>query len=227
MALDENELNRLLVALRAPPRGNPVDDVLSEALRMLSGDQPDALHRLLAQELMKRGVQNLILDVIEPLTREVGNAWADGRLGVHHEHLYVEAVQDLLRGSQSGFPRDGGSPRIVLATPPSELHTLGLLMLQTLLNLHGARCISLGSQLPAAELAEASHSHRAALVGVSFSIGYPLRLIHPYLQGLRDKLPAPVKLWAGGAGAARCKRMPEGVRLMPSLTVAITEIACM
>lgn len=224
VSLNETEINRLLTALKAPQREEPADDVLIEALRMLSGDLPDALLRYLSQELMRRGVQKMVLDVIEPLTREVGNAWADGRLGVHHEHHYVETVQDLLRGSQSGFPRDGSGLRIVLATPPTELHTLGLLMLQTLLNLNGARSISFGSQLPASELADAARIHRATVVGVSFSIAYPQRLIHPYLQDLRNKLPAPVRLWVGGAGAERCKRLPDGVQPIGSLTAALAEL---
>jgi methanogenic corrinoid protein MtbC1 len=187
---------------------------------MLEAHDTLALRQLMAGELTLRGIESGILGLIAPLTTAVGDAWAAGRLGVHQEHLYAETLLSLLHSLLTNLPRSNG-PRVLLATPPGEGHTLGIAMLQVLLNLHGAETISLGAQMPLDELAAAARAHEADIVGLSFSIAFPSRSVRPVLTNLRQRLSPTVALWAGGAGTARHKRLPEGILRLVTLPDAL------
>ena len=74
-------------------------------------------------------MENLVLDVIGPALREIGDAWRAGRIGVATEHFashYLRAR--LVLWLRAGPPAYPVSP-VVLACAPGELHEGSLLML--------------------------------------------------------------------------------------------------
>ena len=64
----------------------------------------------------------------------------------------------------------------MLTTLTGEAHGLGLLMVECLLALQGARCINLGTQMPVLEVVRATQAHGPHVVGLSFSSSFPARL---------------------------------------------------
>lgn len=198
-----------------------VDDVFEA----LGNYDPENLQRVLAQELMRIGLAKFVQARLAHLHDIVGDAWVDGRLAVYQEHLYTETMQMLLREAIARLPIDTNSSRILLATPPGELHTLGLLMVQAQFSLAGARCISLGSQVPMSELVAAAGAYKINVVGLSFSIAYPVRRIAPQLIELRRRLDPAVQIWAGGQGMARVRGLPAGVHVLMTLPEAATALA--
>ncbi len=181
---------------------------------LLVGDALEAqdwLHRRLSND----GLAAFVTGTLAPLTEAVGDAWAEGRLGVHDEHLFSEQVQRVLRQAIVALPR-GERPRMLLTTLPEELHGLGLLMAESLCALHGARCLNLGVSTPAPEVVNAARRHDIDIVALSFSPAYPRRRIVPQLQALRAELPASQEIWAGGR-ITRRMRPPSGVLFCPTL----------
>ena len=120
----------------------------------------------------------------------------------------------------AALPEGRQRPRVILTTPPDELHGLGMLMAESLLALDGARCIALGTQMPALEIQRAVAAHAADVVALSLSSAFPARQVGPLIAQLRALLPASVEIWVGGAGIARVT-MPAGVRALPTLESAI------
>src|SRR5256885_16261823 len=66
-------------------------------------------------------------------------------------------------------PSPPSVPKVLLTTLPQEMHGLGLLMVEALLALEGCNCVSLGTQTPIGDVAQAARAHRADIVGLSFS----------------------------------------------------------
>jgi len=176
-----------------------------------------ALSEKLRQEIARRGLEKFVLEVMCSLNSEVGAAWERGELAIRDEHLYSEVIQSLIRQAVAQVRRQDGEPRILIATPSGELHTLGILMVEALASLHGACCISLGAQMPIEELAHAVDDHGAGIVCLCFSAAYPKRRILPLLKTLRGAVPKPVEIWIGGAGATGLERSPRGIHVLPSL----------
>lgn len=225
VALDEASL-RLLADAAPVASQHPVSDrFVLDVFSALVAHDPESLRRILAHELMRLGISEFVQARLVVLHELVGDAWADGRLAVHQEHLYCETVQTLLREAISRLPTDTDGPRVLLATPPDELHSLGILMVQALLSLAGARCLSLGSQVPMSELLAAASGYRADIIGISFSIAYPVRRIAPQLAELRRHLDPAVQVWVGGQGMARVRSVPAGVQVFRTLADAVSALA--
>ena len=97
-------------------------------------------------------------------------------------------------------------------------------LVEALLSLEGARCISLGTQTPLLEIAHAAAAHHADIVALSFSAAFPARQVPNLLRQLRDALPATTMLWAGGSGVRRIAA-PEGVCVAATLDDGVTALA--
>jgi methanogenic corrinoid protein MtbC1 len=98
-------------------------------------------------------------------------------------------------------------------------------MLQTLLTLAGAHCISLGASIPATELVKAAISHNVKVVALSFSLSFPNRRIIPLLEKIRQLLPDNIELWAGGAGIDNLRRKVKHARTFDNLALTAKAIS--
>jgi len=175
------------------------------------------------QRLARQGLRQFVLDTVAPLTVQIGFAWQQGRLQVFEEHLFTELTARVLRQAIATVP-GGSEPRVLLTTLPKEPHEMGLLMVEAVLSLEGAQCISLGTQMPLMEIVDAVAAHQVDVVALSFSAAFPARQTRALLQQLRAALPGPAELWAGGAGVRKLAA-PDGVMCMASLDSAIAAVS--
>jgi len=201
-----------------------VPAVVSETFSVLECHDAPRLRGVLADLLMRQGLQRFVLDTVVPLNRAVGEAWMRGELQIFEEHLYTEQLQVVLRTAINAFPRQAGTPRVLLTTFPGERHSVGLLMVEALLVPEGAQCISLGVQTPPDDVRRAALAHNTDIVALSFSGAYPPRQAIGELAALRRDLPRTRALWAGGGMTGRLRRPVAGVELIPDLAGTIAAL---
>ena len=222
----EEDLLLLAGASKPTERAATTDDqsIVSQILALIKAHDVQGLRHALNQAMMRQGLHHFVLDTVVPLNRTVGEAWMRGELEVFEEHLYSEQMKSLLRQAISSLPNNtNGRPRILLTTVPEESHALGLLMVEALLTLDGATCISLGTQTPLLDIRQAAEAHGADIVGLSFSSAFASRQIAPVLNQLRELLPASIELWAGGAGMEKIQAI-ERVSAFPTLEDALAAL---
>jgi methanogenic corrinoid protein MtbC1 len=208
-------------AAQAAPSG-PSVAVDPELLAFIGRHDAPGLAQALQQGLAQLGLIGFVLDIIAPLAVQVGEEWARGRMEVFEEHLFTEVAVRLLRQAIAAVPPRNG-PVVLLTTVPGEPHGLGLLMVESLLTLQGARCINLGTQLPLLDITRAAKAYRADVVGLSFSSACNGRRIPEVLEQLRSALDPAVQLWAGGDAMRRVPQVP-GVKPIVSLQEAMAAI---
>jgi MerR family transcriptional regulator, light-induced transcriptional regulator len=224
MALSLEELSALADA-RAPPRRDVAGPALErDVVSMLKTHDAAMLQHAFTQWLMRQGLQRFVLETVAPLNRVVGDAWMRGELFVFEEHLYTELLKAALRTAINTFPRQVGTPRVLLTTLPSEQHALGLLMVEALLVPEGAQCVSLGPQTPLEDVRRAALAHKVDIVALSFSAAFPLRQATDSLANLRRHLPSPMTLWAGGEMTRRVRKTLPGVVLLPDLLSSVNAL---
>jgi MerR family transcriptional regulator, light-induced transcriptional regulator len=187
---------------------------------MLQTQDHEGLRRELLKTLSKDGLQRFVVEVVAPLTAMVGDTWARGDLAIHEEHLYTECVSSLMRQAILAIPKpaNGGQPTVLLTTFPQEAHGLGLLMVESLLTLQGCRCVSLGTQTPVHDIAQAAMAHRADVVALSFSVNMNANHVVAGLAELNLLLPTSIALWVGGQAPVLRRRPMERVRVLHDLT---------
>jgi DNA-binding transcriptional MerR regulator/methylmalonyl-CoA mutase cobalamin-binding subunit len=219
-----DELN-VLADSRAMPRREALAPALErDALALLQSNDATGLQHTLANLLMRQGLQRFVLETLTPLNRAVGDAWMRGELQVFEEHLYTEQLQVALRTAINAFPRQPGSPKVLLTTFPAEQHGIGLLMVEALLVPEGAQCVSLGPQTPLDDIRRAAVAHKADILALSFSAAFPLRQATEGLATLRRELPPQITLWAGGEMTRRIRKTIPGVVLIPDLASTVNAL---
>jgi DNA-binding transcriptional MerR regulator len=153
-----------------------------------------ALEKLFAT----RTATAVIRDVFLPFLRELGERWASAHASVAQEHFASAFIQSRLLGLARGWDR-GLGPRAVLACPPDEQHTFGLIAFGIALHQNGWRITYLGADTPIGMIEEAARCVRPRLIAVSAARPEPLR------GALRDlsRLAADGRLVVAGAGSNR------------------------
>jgi DNA-binding transcriptional MerR regulator/methylmalonyl-CoA mutase cobalamin-binding subunit len=201
---------------RAAPPGGP-QAATQRALQLITEHRAEELRQHLIHLHMQLGLRQFILEVVVPLNALVGDAWLRGSIQIFEEHLYTNQVQALLQHALGAMPAPTRPPRILLTTLPGEEHQLGLLMAHAFFAMEGAECLSLGTQTPIADIANAVDAHAVDVVGLSCT-AHPSRVPHLQLSQLREKLPPEVQLWVGGSAALLDAQSLTGIRRMASLT---------
>ena len=211
-----------LLATQAPMVATPDETVLALLACLSPTASPHAARACLEPLIQAQGLAYFVDELLPAFNRAVGEAWVAGRLGVHAEHHYTETVRNVVLRALAHRPPTHTQPRLLLTTPPGELHGLGLLALQVALSLQGADCVCLGTQTPVPDVVQAVRDLGIQLVAISVSVCLPPQAMRAYISTLRQGLPDDCVLWVGGQGCAPLKgQEPPGVTVFQSTHQAV------
>jgi|tagenome__1003787_1003787.scaffolds.fasta_scaffold20834257_2 DNA-binding transcriptional MerR regulator len=154
-------------------------------------------HALLDRLLAELGAMGTVRDVILPLLHDLGERWSRSELDVGQEHFASRLLEGRLLALLRGSDRSVG-PMALLACPPGELHTLGLVAFGIALRSRGWRITYLGADTPIASIRHAADEVSPALVVLSAAM--PMHVPRIEVE-LRD-LAVTVRLALAGMGTS-------------------------
>lgn len=191
---------RASVAIAAPEAGELVAASLALTRNLDSAHLDEALRRAAA----RMGVSAFLESVAAPLLRRVGDEWHAGRLTPAQEHLASSVLHDIIVEIMRAFARQNGAlpPTLLVATPAGDRHVIGAALVGAAAAVEGWNVLYLGSDLPAAEIAEAARAAAVRVVAISVVYVEERDRVLGELRALRSRLPAEVTLIVGGTGAA-------------------------
>ena len=146
-------------AVIAPSRPDDLIDALIAAAEEFDVTRFDTL----LDRAFAHGRLPGIRDVVLPMLVEVGVRWERDELSVGDEHLTSHLLERRLLSMARGW-ESGSGPLALLACPPGERHTLGLVCCGLLLAEHGWRIAYLGADTPLDQIAALSASVRPVAV---------------------------------------------------------------
>ncbi|MCP4809148.1 MAG: cobalamin B12-binding domain-containing protein [Proteobacteria bacterium] len=167
--------------------------------------------RALRLALAEQGLADFVSGAIAPFLRELGAAWADGRIDVHQEHFASHRVRACLEGVWRPLAGGPGRP-VVLATLPGEQHDLGLQMVAAVLVTEGVPLVFLGADLPLSSIRKSVEETRPRALVLS-ATEHTGERASGQLAALLPTLPPGTEVLFGGRGAQPL----EGVRLLGGL----------
>lgn len=211
---DENMLNELESELLLT---SPLEHGVEKILDAVTYADSTAVLMQLSRLYEKHGLDSFINKIVAPLLQVVGEQWASGKLQVFEEHFVSQQLTTFLNVKLADIQSATGHPKILLATLPGEEHTLGLLMLNSILSSHGIPTINLGAQVPMDQLAGAIDKFGINKVGISFSGAYQYNRIRDDLLEMRALISDDIEIWIGGEGVSRLRKLPSGVTKFTSL----------
>ena len=198
------EAARLVLAPEAAPA--PAEppgpgDVADLALRLRAAlDSFDAggAHAVLDELLATAGLERALGEAVLPFLRDLGRRWADGEATVTQEHFASRLIEGRLLALASGWGA-AGDRLALLACPPREEHTLGLVAFGLALRRRGWRIAYLGADTPTESIGEAIAELEPELVVMASVQPGTLEPIAPELEELARRAR---RLALGGAGAS-------------------------
>ncbi len=196
-----------------------VRDFAAAALRATHRLDAAELQAILERAAVTLGVPDFLDGVVAPVLKEIGRGWRQRSVSVAQEHLATAVVRRVLGWLLGVYEVDGAAPRLVVATPPGQVHELGALMVAVSAAAEGWAVTYLGPDLPVADLVSAVAQTGARAVAISVVYVPDDRDVAAALRETRAGLPARVPLLLGGAAAPTIRLEPEvaGVVLLDSL----------
>ena len=198
----------------------PVDDrgdaapLLERWIELVRRFDGRSLERELGASLAALGVPSFLSTRAAPFIQALGDRWADGLIGVRHEHFASERIAEFFLRQWRPLSDACSGPAVVCATPAGERHSLGLQMAAFTLALSNVRVVYLGADLPAQEIADAVRQRGAVAVALSAALGTDEARLVAELGELRRALGPDLPIVAGGRGFQPI----EQVLLMPDFT---------
>ncbi len=204
-------------AAQATQSTGAVTETLIDALRHYDASLVEREFGRLAATLRPSA---LVLDVVLPALRVVGDECQREQMRPAQEHVLSAIVRQVLGGMLrllSGIERPR---RVVFATLPGERHEFGILSGAVLAAAADIGVLYLGPDLPVEDIAEAAMRSDASLVVVGLT-AMPRAEARNHLLALRGRLPETVAVWAGGPAALPVR----GVQLSVSLEQFVLDLA--
>jgi DNA-binding transcriptional MerR regulator/methylmalonyl-CoA mutase cobalamin-binding subunit len=200
-------------------RAGSVTEYIVAALQATRRLDAVELQSVLERSAVTLGVPVFIDEVVAPTLLRVGHGWAEGLVSVAQEHMATAVVRRVLFWLFRVYEVRGNAPRLVVATPPGQVHELGALMAATSAAAEGWGVTYLGPDLPVPDLLRAVRQTDARAVAVS-AVYAPKRAdLLAALREMRAGLPEQVPLLVGGAATREIGAEAEatGARVIESL----------
>ncbi len=178
-----------------------VHEAIAAAMRATARLDAVELQEVLERAAVTLGGPVFIDEVVAPALARIGHGWAEQRVSVAQEHMATAVFRRVLGWLFRVYEVREASPRLVVATPPSQVHELGALMVAVSAAAEGWSVTYLGADLPVTDLVTASRATAARAVAIS-AVYVPEREdLLAALRTIRAGLPEDVPLLVGGAAA--------------------------
>ena len=182
-----------------------VERVLRAARRMDAAE----LQAVLERAAVSLGVPVFLESVVATAVNRIGHGWAEGSVTIAQEHMATAVFRRVLGWLLGVFEVPGATRRLVVATPPHQIHELGALLVGVSAAAEGWRVTYLGPDMPASDLVSAAEQASAHAVALSVVYTSDTAELAQSIRETRAGLPESVALIIGGAGSTRIRRQAE------------------
>ena len=109
-------------------------------------------------------VETVCLEILQPGLGLLGQAWYKGQASVQQEHFASALATRRLETLISATPAPTRRQTVLVGCPPTEWHTLPILMFSLFVRRRGLKVIYLGANIPALQIAETAAAIQPDLV---------------------------------------------------------------
>lgn len=184
-------------------------ELVGEALHAIRSLDADELQAVLQRAAVTLGGPLFLDEVVAPAVEAVGDGWAGGSLSVAQEHMSSAVFRRVLEWLVGVYRVEGEAPRLVVATPPGQVHEIGALMVAACAAAEGWGITYLGADLPVADLLAAAHDTGARAVALSVVYSSDDEKLLAALGSARAGLAEGTPLLVGGSAASHLREPLE------------------
>ena len=176
----------------------PLPGEIETAVQLLGEHRVGELQNHLSKLLVGQGLRKFLEQTLIPLNEAVHEHVVRGDMQNYQELRFADIAQRLLRDVTRLVRPTRDARQILVATPPNDPNQLGLAILELLLFTEGINCLTLGSGVPAQEVAGAAHAYKVSLAILLFDRGISGKIAGQEIRSLRTALPEALPLIVSG-----------------------------
>jgi methanogenic corrinoid protein MtbC1 len=168
--------------------GSPVRDLAGAYFdALLATDRRKAVELALGAVDGGLAIQELYLDVFQPVLAEVGRRWERNQLSVGEEHYCTAVTQAIMAQLYPRlFSGESNGKCLVASSVQGNLHEIGIRMVADLLEIEGWDTHFLGADLPEESVLVALEQHEADALALSVTLSSQLSGAASTIARLRD-----------------------------------------
>jgi len=199
---------------------------LGQAVLDLDADHADDV---LAEAFTLFSVEDVCLQVLQPLLVDIGDRWHAGELSVAEEHYATAFVRARLFGLLQAYQPPHTRGRLVFtACAPDEWHEVGILIVSVFLTRRGISVRYLGPNLPLEGLGAVVARHHPAVVVLSAQSRETARKMRWATRAMHEGVPPYPDLAFGGQAFntdPKLRASIDGTYVGPDAAAAVETIA--
>jgi MerR family transcriptional regulator, light-induced transcriptional regulator len=203
----------------------------SEILNALLALDPRRAEAVLSEAFALFSVEDVCLQLFEPLLVEVGDRWHAGELSVAAEHYITSFIRSRLFALLHAYQRpEVEGPLVFTACAPDEWHEIGIVLVSIFLARRGVAVRYLGPNLPLDALAELVAQQHPSVVALSAQTRETARALRGAAQMLSQGTPPHPRVVFGGQAFNRDAALRESIQgtyVGPNAEAAADAIASM
>jgi DNA-binding transcriptional MerR regulator/methanogenic corrinoid protein MtbC1 len=192
-----------------PMEIEPYERLLGELLAALDPLDRVTFERRLNGAIAVVPFEEALRGILLPLQQRVGELWHDGRVGVAVEHYVTKQVQQKLFSVMNQLQVVTHGPKVVVASPPGELHEIGAQSVAYFCAVRGCRVHYLGPNLPVADIAALCAQVQPDLVLLSFSTALSADEATRVVRELAEQVAPICPIGVGGSGTRAIREILE------------------
>jgi methanogenic corrinoid protein MtbC1 len=180
---------------------NPYQDYADKYLDLLLENKKAEASQLITDKaLSNMGVDEIYLNIFQPVQKEVGRLWHANKVSVAQEHYISSVTQLVMSQLYPHFLSMGGKKGSVVTTAVgNELHEIGIRMIADLLEVDGYDTIHLGANTPNESIVKTLMNNQTKLLGVSVTLPIHLSGLEQLINMIKkEQLLKDLKIMVGG-----------------------------
>lgn len=165
----------------------------------LEGNSHEAIALVLAE--IERGLapSAAFARVLLPAEKEIGQLWHVGDVSIAEERIVSETTRELMAVIAARYsPRKRNGRSVIAAAVATNAHDIGVRAASDLFRLAGWRCLFLGANVPAAEIARAAETFDVDLVVLNATLATQIKPLGEAVETIRTLAPGR-RILVGGA----------------------------
>ncbi len=165
----------------------------------LEGDTRRAIDLIMDAASGGMSLATIYVEVLLPAQKEIGRMWHRAEASVAEEHVVSETTRRLMAVlSHKRLPSTETGKTVLAATVASNAHDIGVRAVADLFEVAGWRVISLGANVPAADLASVVKFFDVDLVVLAATLTTQLKELEAAIEAIRATCEDTVKILVGG-----------------------------